>query len=102
MCVLLATAPTLLDAPLLKTRIGGELAEVVLSLWAISTLRTLLTAICVTVQRRHLMVWAIFAPKFVFDSVIHVMLCGFMLVAWALVVSLEGPPGESAGDSKAS
>ncbi|XP_031285768.1 GPI ethanolamine phosphate transferase 3-like [Pistacia vera] len=27
------------------------------------------TIICVTIQRRHLMVWGLFAPKFVFDVV---------------------------------
>ncbi|KAJ7980495.1 GPI ethanolamine phosphate transferase 3 [Quillaja saponaria] len=27
------------------------------------------TIICVTIQRRHLMVWGLFAPKFVFDAV---------------------------------
>jgi phosphatidylinositol glycan class O len=27
------------------------------------------TILCVTIQRRHLMVWGLFAPKFVFDVV---------------------------------
>jgi hypothetical protein len=33
------------------------------------SLRILLTMINATLQRRHLMVWAIFAPKYVFDGV---------------------------------
>jgi phosphatidylinositol glycan class O len=33
------------------------------------TLRLALTMINATLQRRHLMVWAIFAPKYVFDGI---------------------------------
>lgn len=35
----------------------------------ITAMTTMLTVICVTIQRRHLMVWGLFAPKFVFDVV---------------------------------
>lgn len=43
-------------------------------LLGLSALRTLLTTLCVLLQRRHLMVWAIFAPKFIFDAALHVVL----------------------------
>ncbi|KAI0488978.1 hypothetical protein KFK09_028819 [Dendrobium nobile] len=33
----------------------------------ITAFTTTLTIICVTIQRRHLMVWGLFAPKYVFD-----------------------------------
>jgi phosphatidylinositol glycan class O len=33
------------------------------------SLRLALTMINATLQRRHLMVWAVFAPKFVFDGI---------------------------------
>ncbi|XP_020575148.1 GPI ethanolamine phosphate transferase 3 [Phalaenopsis equestris] len=34
----------------------------------ITAVTTALTIICVTIQRRHLMVWGLFAPKYVFDA----------------------------------
>jgi len=42
-------------------------------------LRAALTAVNVSLQRRHLMVWAIFAPKYVFDAVAMVVV---QTVAW--------------------
>ena len=33
----------------------------------------LCSAVCVALQRRHLMVWAIFAPKFVMDGAVHLV-----------------------------
>lgn len=36
--------------------------------WA-RVMTTIFTTVCVTIQRRHLMVWGLFAPKFVFDAV---------------------------------
>jgi hypothetical protein len=50
--------------------LGNDVALVLV--W-VSSLRALLTAICVTVQRRHLMVWAIFAPKLIFESALHLV-----------------------------
>jgi phosphatidylinositol glycan class O len=64
---------------------------------AMSAFRTLLTTVCVAIQRRHLMVWAIFAPKFVFDGVMHVVQ-GALCVLVALLCS-DG--GERAGKYKA-
>lgn len=42
--------------------------------------RTLLSAVNVTIQRRHLMVWAIFAPKYIFDAVAHLVVNALLLV----------------------
>ncbi|GAU22458.1 hypothetical protein TSUD_123450 [Trifolium subterraneum] len=45
----------------------------------ITAVITTFTILCVTIQRRHLMVWGLFAPKFVFDVVelilIDVLIC---------------------------
>jgi hypothetical protein len=35
--------------------------------------------ICVTIHRRHLMVWAIFAPKFIFDLLSLAVLCAVIM-----------------------
>ena len=40
----------------------------------------LCSAVCVAVQRRHLMVWAIFAPKFVMDGAVHLVAASVMVV----------------------
>jgi hypothetical protein len=40
----------------------------------LSAFKTLLTTLCVLLHRRHLMVWAIFAPKFIFDACLHVVM----------------------------
>lgn len=44
-----------------------HLTQVFLIYGFITTLTTTFTIICVTVQRRHLMVWGLFTPKYVFD-----------------------------------
>ncbi|XP_026435144.1 GPI ethanolamine phosphate transferase 3-like [Papaver somniferum] len=46
-----------------------KLSQVFLMYGLITSITTMLTVICVTIQRRHLMVWGFFAPKFVFDAV---------------------------------
>ncbi|KAI4369473.1 hypothetical protein MLD38_017910 [Melastoma candidum] len=45
------------------------LTQVYLMYGLIMATTVTVTIICVTIQRRHLMVWALFAPKFVFDVV---------------------------------
>lgn len=44
-----------------------NLSQVFLSYGLITAVTTTFTIICVTIQRRHLMVWGLFAPKYVFD-----------------------------------
>lgn len=63
-------------------------------LMACSGLRTLLTAVCVTVQRRHLMVWAIFAPKLIFDAALHLVTAA---TATGLMLLLEEAGQRRAG-----
>lgn len=53
---------------------------------ALSSVRTLLSAANISVQRGHLMLWAIFAPKFIFDATMQAV-CGAAAVAtWAIVL----------------
>lgn len=42
----------------------------------LSAFKTLMTTLCVLLHRRHLMVWAIFAPKLIFDACLHVVMSG--------------------------
>ncbi|KAH0720084.1 hypothetical protein KY284_005114 [Solanum tuberosum] len=46
-----------------------QLCQVYLMYGLTMAISMTLTIICVTIQRRHLMVWGLFAPKFVFDAV---------------------------------
>lgn len=46
-----------------------QLSQVYLIYGLITAITFTVTLICVTVHRRHLMVWGLFAPKFVFDVV---------------------------------
>lgn len=46
-----------------------QLSQVYLMYGLVMSITVTFTIICVTVQRRHLMVWGLFAPKFVFDVV---------------------------------
>ena len=53
---------------------------------ALSSARTFLSAANISVQRGHLMLWAVFAPKFVFDATMQAV-CGAAAVAtWAVVL----------------
>ncbi|KAE8771563.1 GPI ethanolamine phosphate transferase 3 [Hordeum vulgare] len=45
------------------------LIQVHLMYGLITAITTTVTIICVTIQRRHLMVWGLFAPKYVFDAI---------------------------------
>ncbi|XP_057776825.1 uncharacterized protein LOC130995522 [Salvia miltiorrhiza] len=46
-----------------------RICQVYLMYGLITAITTTFTMLCVTIQRRHLMVWGLFAPKFVFDVV---------------------------------
>ncbi|XP_042520572.1 GPI ethanolamine phosphate transferase 3 [Macadamia integrifolia] len=46
-----------------------KLLQVFLIYGLITAMTTMFTIICVTIQRRHLMVWGLFAPKYVFDVI---------------------------------
>jgi phosphatidylinositol glycan class O len=48
--------------------------------------RTALSALNVTIQRRHLMVWAIFAPKYVYDAASGLVVIVISLV-WPFVLA---------------
>ncbi|KAJ0980514.1 hypothetical protein J5N97_008769 [Dioscorea zingiberensis] len=50
-----------------KANLFLVLTQVFMSYGLITALTTTFTIICVTIQRRHLMVWGLFAPKYVFD-----------------------------------
>lgn len=52
-----------------KDVIINSLIQVHLMYGLITAITTTLTIICVTIQRRHLMVWGLFAPKYVFDAI---------------------------------
>ncbi|XP_077218141.1 alkaline-phosphatase-like family protein isoform X2 [Tasmannia lanceolata] len=47
----------------------SNLKKVFLIYGLITAVTTTFTIVCVTIQRRHLMVWGLFAPKYVFDVV---------------------------------
>ncbi|KAG6516808.1 hypothetical protein ZIOFF_027288 [Zingiber officinale] len=46
-----------------------SLTQVFLIYGLITSTTTTLTIVCVAIQRRHLMVWGLFAPKYVFDAI---------------------------------
>lgn len=77
---------------------GGDLEAGLGMYVTCSTLRTVLTCACVVIQRRHLMVWAIFAPKFVFDACLQIVLVTATCVAFALMS--PGREGEKKGALK--
>ncbi|XP_062190830.1 GPI ethanolamine phosphate transferase 3 isoform X2 [Phragmites australis] len=52
-----------------KNGIINSLTQVLLMYGLITSITATLTIICVTIQRRHLMVWGLFAPKYVFDAI---------------------------------
>ncbi|KAK3163577.1 hypothetical protein QOZ80_1AG0005490 [Eleusine coracana subsp. coracana] len=52
-----------------KDGIINSLTQVLLMYGLIAAITATLTIICVTIQRRHLMVWGLFAPKYVFDAI---------------------------------
>ena len=66
----------------------------------LSSFRTFLSAANVSVQRGHLMLWAVFAPKFVFDATMQAVCGAAAVLAWGVVLlayrahfPAAGPPG---------
>ena len=53
----------------------------------LSSARTFLSAANVSVQRGHLMLWAVFAPKFVFDATMQAVTGAAAVAAWAVVLA---------------
>nr|CAB3476711.1 unnamed protein product [Digitaria exilis] len=53
----------------LKDVILNNITQVLFMYGLITAIPATLTIICVTIQRRHLMVWGLFAPKYVFDAI---------------------------------
>lgn len=47
----------------------SQMSQAFLLYGLVRTVTTIFTTVCVTIQRRHLMVWGLFAPKFVFDAI---------------------------------
>ncbi|CAL4964450.1 unnamed protein product [Urochloa decumbens] len=52
-----------------KDNILNNTAQALLMYGLITAMTCTLTIICVNIQRRHLMVWGLFAPKYVFDAI---------------------------------
>ncbi|XP_020226812.1 GPI ethanolamine phosphate transferase 3 isoform X2 [Cajanus cajan] len=55
------------EANLGKHFLFTQLSQMYTTYGLITAITTTFTILCVTIQRRHLMVWGLFAPKFVFD-----------------------------------
>ncbi|XP_027330017.1 GPI ethanolamine phosphate transferase 3 [Abrus precatorius] len=55
------------QANLGKNFLFTQLSQMYTTYGIITAIMTTFTILCVTIQRRHLMVWGLFAPKFVFD-----------------------------------
>lgn len=62
-----------------------QLSQVFLMYGLVSSITVTFTIICVTIQRRHLMVWGLFAPKFVFD-VVGLILTDFLICVASLFI----------------
>lgn len=60
-----------------------QLVQVFLIYGLVSATMATLSTVCVTIQRRHLMVWGLFAPKYVFE-VIGLLLTDSLIVVAAL------------------
>ncbi|CAI0554908.1 unnamed protein product [Linum tenue] len=62
-----------------KNVLFNQLSQMYMAYGLITATTVTATILCVTIQRRHLMVWGLFAPKFVFDVVglvlTEVMIC---------------------------
>ncbi|KAK7363376.1 hypothetical protein VNO77_05517 [Canavalia gladiata] len=56
-----------IQANLGKQYLFTQLSQIYTTYGIVTAIMTTFTILCVTIQRRHLMVWGLFAPKFVFD-----------------------------------
>ncbi|EGZ16906.1 hypothetical protein PHYSODRAFT_498987 [Phytophthora sojae] len=64
-----------------QCRLGQE--RLALAFSAYFSLNALVSTLFVALQRRHLMVWAIFAPKFIFDGVVLLVTESLLLLLFA-------------------
>ncbi|XP_065866941.1 uncharacterized protein [Euphorbia lathyris] len=71
-----------------KSSMFLQLSQMYLMYGLITTATVTATIMCVTIQRRHLMVWGLFAPKFVFD-VVGLMLTDVLICLGLLFYSEE-------------
>eukprot|EP00850_Spirogloea_muscicola_P014964 SM000111S18787 [mRNA] locus=s111:148688:155366:- [translate_table: standard] len=69
-----------------------NLSQAVLALGFARTLSTLATTISAFLQRRHLMVWALFGPKYVFDAIGLLVLDVVLLASTGFVVTAAQQP----------
>ncbi|CAI5715348.1 unnamed protein product [Peronospora destructor] len=77
-------ALAVLALPWLSLKRNSDGATAVLAFSGYFSLNALVSTVFVALQRRHLMVWAIFAPKFIFDGVV-------LLVTELLLILLYTP-----------
>lgn len=73
-----------------------QLTYVVRGMMCVQTADVLSSMLCVAVQRRHLMVWAIFAPKFIMDCALHAVHMTVGLVVFFLFTRKHAEPKEKA------
>ncbi|CAA6668859.1 unnamed protein product [Spirodela intermedia] len=66
-----------------KHTFSSNLIQVFLIYGLINAVTATLTVVCVAIQRRHLMVWGLFAPKYVFD-VLGLLLADTLILAASL------------------
>ncbi|CAM9644470.1 unnamed protein product [Chrysoparadoxa australica] len=71
----------------------GELDQLMCVFVTLQTVKTLVCAVNVLIQRGHLMLWAIFAPKFLFDAIMQMVSAAAVLMLWALVIRVAAVPG---------
>jgi hypothetical protein len=65
--------------------VGQSINLSLLMIWCLFTLRICLTMINASINQRHLMVWEIFAPKFLFDA-LNVLMVNLLNVAISFAV----------------
>ncbi|KAL5849996.1 hypothetical protein ACOSQ4_008009 [Xanthoceras sorbifolium] len=66
-----------------------QLSQIYLMYGFIFATTVIATVICVTIHRRHLMVWGLFAPKFVFDVAGFVLSDVLICLAWLYFLGRE-------------
>jgi GPI ethanolamine phosphate transferase membrane region len=78
-----------------STASSSSVEETVLAFAGLSAARTLLSTVNAVVQRRHLMLWAVFAPKFVFDAVMQAVVGAALVLMWAVVARASAAAAHS-------
>ncbi len=79
------TAQTRLDQTSARTAFQRQFLLVSLTSTSCRTLTAFAATASAAIQRRHLMVWALFAPKFVFEAV-TLLVCDAVLVLVAMLL----------------